>query len=40
MEMVFLLGLCILTVAFINQQHESMRRMMAARVRRDERRDV
>ena len=39
MEMLALVGLCILTVAVINWQHESMRRMTEARVQRDERRD-
>jgi len=38
MEMLALLGLCIVTVAIINSQHESMRRMTEARVQRDERR--
>ncbi len=38
MEMVLLLGLCLLTYAIIDRQHASMRRVMKARIRNDERR--
>ena len=38
MEMIALLGLCLLTYAIIDRQHASMRRMMRARIRNDERR--
>lgn len=38
MLMVALVGVCILAVALINNQHESMRRMQRARVRKDEKR--
>ncbi len=39
MEMVLLVGICILTVAFISRQHASMQRLMRARVKNNERRD-
>ena len=39
MEMVLLTGLCILTVAFIELQNESMRRLQRVRVKKDERID-
>ena len=39
MEMVLLVSLCIITVAFIDRQHASMRRMTRVRAERHERRD-
>jgi hypothetical protein len=36
MEMVFLTVLCILTVAFIERQNASMRRLQRARIEKDE----
>ena len=39
MEMVILVGLCILTVALIERQNASMRRMKRVRVERDVRSD-
>jgi hypothetical protein len=39
MEMVILVGLCILTVAFIERQNAAMRRMKRVRVKRDRRID-
>jgi hypothetical protein len=36
MEMVFLTVLCILTVAFIERQNASMRRMQRVRLKKDE----
>lgn len=38
MEMVLLVGVCILTVAFISRQHASMQRLLRARIENDERR--
>ena len=39
MEMILLVGLCIITGAFINRQYASMRRMSRVRVRANGRRD-
>ena len=39
MEMVLLVSLCIITVAFIDRQHASMRRMTRVRAERNERLD-
>ncbi len=39
MEMLLLVGICILTVAFISRQHASMQRLVRARIKNDERRD-
>ncbi len=39
MEMVLLVGICILTVAIISRQHASMQRLVRARARNNERRD-
>ena len=39
MEMILLVGLCILTSAIINRQYASMRRMSRISVRPNERRD-
>ena len=38
MEMILILGLCIITVAFIEQQYASMRRMNRVRVEKNDRR--
>lgn len=38
MEMLLLLGLCILTFAFIDRQHAVMRRVLKARIEDNERR--
>ena len=38
MEMVLVIGLCIVAVAIIERQHASMRRMVRLRVDRDDRR--
>ena len=39
MEMVLLVSLCIITVAFIERQNASMRRMIRARSEHNERRN-
>ena len=39
LEMVLLVGACILTVAFISRQHASMQRMVRARIEHNERRN-
>lgn len=39
MEMVLLVSLCIIAVAFIERQHTSMRRLIRVRAERNERRD-
>ncbi len=39
MEMLILLGFCMLTYALIARQHAAMRRLMKARVKADDRRD-
>jgi hypothetical protein len=39
MEMVFLVGLCIVTAAFIGQQNASMQRIIRVRNEKNERRN-
>ena len=39
MEIIFLLGLSMLAVAFIDRQHAAMRRVLKARIKDDERRN-
>lgn len=39
MEMILIVSLCIITGAFIAQQHASMRQMIRARAKNNERRD-
>ena len=39
MEILFLLGLSMIALAFIDQQHAAMRRVLKARIKDDERRD-